>query len=55
MSVPNLVSDRSPLVSLLIILLNVFLGFVVVGPVLGLGIASLFYDGNLLNDMPNAR
>ncbi len=51
MSVPNLVSDRSPLVSLLIILLNVFLGFVVVGPVLGLGIASLFYDGNLLNDI----
>ncbi len=51
MSVPNLVSDRSPLASLLIILLNVFLGFVVVGPVLGLGIASLFYDGNLLNDI----
>ena len=51
MSVPNLVSDRSPLASLLIILLNVFLGFVVVGPVLGLGIASLFYEGNLLNDI----
>jgi uncharacterized protein len=51
MSVPNLVSDRAPLVSLLLILLNVFLGFVVVGPVLGLGIASLFYDGNLLNDI----
>ena len=33
------------------ILLNVFLGFVVAGPVLGLGIASLFYDGNLLNDI----
>ena len=51
MSVPNLVSDRAPLASLLIILLNVFLGFVVVGPVLGLGIASLFYEGNLLNDI----
>ena len=35
------------------ILLNVFLGFVVVGHVLGLGIASLFYDGNLLNDIQN--
>jgi uncharacterized protein len=51
MSVSNLVSDRSPLASLLIILLNVFLGFVVVGPVLGLGMASLFYEGNLLNDI----
>ena len=51
MFVPNLVSDRKPLISLLIILLNVFLGFVVVGPVLGLGIASLFYEGNLLNDI----
>ena len=53
MSVPNLVSDRSPLLSLLLILLNVFLGFVLVGPMLGLGIASLFYDGNLLNDIQN--
>ena len=50
MSVPNLVSDRSPLVSLLIILLNVFLG-VVVGQVLGIEMASLLYDGNLLNDI----
>src|SRR5688572_14658997 len=53
MSVPNLVSDRSPLLSLLLILLNVFLGFVLVGPMLGLGVASLFYDGNLLNDIQN--
>jgi membrane protease YdiL (CAAX protease family) len=51
MSVSNLVSDRSPLTSLLLILLNIFLGFVLVGPVLGLGIASLFYDGNLLTDI----
>jgi uncharacterized protein len=51
MSVPNLVSDRPPLLSLLTILLNVFLGFVVAGPVLGLGIASFFYEGNLLNDI----
>ena len=54
MSVPNLVSDRSPLVSLLLILLNVFLGYAVVGQVLGLEIASLVYDGNLLNDMTTA-
>ncbi len=44
----NLVSDRPPLRSLLTILLNIFLGFVVVGPGLGLAIASLFYDGTLL-------
>jgi len=54
MSVPNLVSDRSPLVSLLIILLNVFLG-VVVGQVLGIEMASLLYDGNLLNDIQSNR
>lgn len=47
----NLVSDRNPLRSLLTILLNVFIGFVIVGPALGLGVASLFYDGNLLNDI----
>jgi membrane protease YdiL (CAAX protease family) len=29
------------------------LGFVIVGPVLGLGISSLFYDGDLLNDFQN--
>ena len=50
MSVHNLVSDKTPLRSLLTILLNVVLGFVIVGPILGLGISSLFYDGNLLND-----
>ena len=50
----NLVSNRHPLVSLLFILLNVFFGFVLVGPGLGLGIGSLFYEGNLLNDIQNA-
>ena len=54
MSVPNLVSDRSPLLSLLIIVLNVFLG-VVVGQVLGIEMASLLYDGNLLNDIQSNR
>ncbi len=53
MSVHNLVSDKSPLQSLLTIFLNVVLGFVIVGPMLGLGISSLFYDGNLLNDFQN--
>lgn len=53
MLTPNLVSDRAPLRSILTILLNVFLGFVLVGPALGLGIASLFYEGDLLNDIQN--
>ncbi len=47
----NLVSDRTPLVSLLRILLNVLLGFIIVGPLLGLAVASAFYDGDLLADV----
>ena len=54
MSVPNLVSDRSPLLSLLIILLTVFFG-VVIGQVLGIEMASKLYDGNLLNDIQSNR
>ena len=53
MFTPNLVSDRTPIRSILTILLNVFLGFVVAGPALGLAVASLFYDGNLINDIQN--
>ena len=53
MSGPNLVSDRPPLTSLLIILVNVFFGFVLVGPLLGLGAATLFYEGDLINDIQN--
>lgn len=49
----NLVSDKHPLGSILLILLNVFFGFVIVGPMLGLGAASLFYEGDLLNDIQN--
>jgi len=44
----NLVSDRPPLVSLLRILGLVLIGFVVIGPVLGVAVASLFYDGDFL-------
>ena len=53
MSVPNLVSDRPPLASLLIILVNVFFGFVLVGPLLGWGAATLFYEGDFINDVQN--
>ena len=53
MYVPNLVSDRTPVASVLLILLNVFVGFVLLGPLLGLGIATFYYDGDLLNDIQN--
>lgn len=44
----NLVSDRHPLVSLLLIVILVGTGFLLIGPGVGLAIASLFYDGNLV-------
>lgn len=51
----NLVSDRNPLVSLLIILMNLFIGFVVLGPAIGLAVASLFYDGTIMNFLEAVR
>jgi len=47
----NLVSDRPPYQSLLRIALNVILGFVIVGPLLGLAVASMVYSGDLLGDI----
>ena len=47
----NLVSDRPPLISLLRILMIVLFGFVLVGPAIGLAVASLIYDGDLLQAM----
>ena len=47
----NLVSDRPPYQSLLRISLNVVLGFVIVGPLIGLAAASMFYSGDLLGDL----
>ncbi len=47
----SLVSDRNPIVSLIFILLMVMVGFIALGPALGLGISSLFYDGNLLVEL----
>jgi hypothetical protein len=44
----NLVSDKAPFRSLMSIFINVFLGFVFIGPMLGFGIASLVYEGDLL-------
>lgn len=45
----NLVSDRKPWMSLLAILMNIFIGFVILGPAIGLAVASLFYDGTLMS------
>ncbi len=39
------VSDRHPLVSLLFIIIMVGTGFLLIGPAIGLGVASLFYEG----------
>lgn len=51
----NLVSDRHPFVSVLLILVNLFFGFVLVGPLLGIAIGSFFYEGNLLADIQNVE
>lgn len=45
------ISDKHPLVSLLLILLLVFFGFVIVGPLVGITVSSLLYDGNLLEEL----
>ncbi|HEY8936036.1 MAG TPA: CPBP family intramembrane glutamic endopeptidase [Cyclobacteriaceae bacterium] len=49
----NLVSDKRPIFSLFNISVNLLLGFLLIGPLIGLGIASLFYEGNLVNDIMN--
>jgi len=51
----NLVSDKSPVRSLLRIIMVVTLGFVIVGPILGLAISSAFYQGDLLNDLTSSN
>jgi hypothetical protein len=51
----SLVSDRNPLLSILLIMLMVLIGFLFVGPAIGIAIASLFYEGNLLVDLQLAE
>ncbi len=48
----NLVSNRPPIQSLLLILLIVFIGFFL-GNAVGLAIVSSFYDGDILNNFQN--
>jgi len=50
----NLVSDRPPFRSLLRITLSIILGFVIVGPILGLAASSALYEGDLLKDLENS-
>lgn len=47
----SLVSDRPPLLSVFLILLVLFVGFIFIGPLVGLGVSSLFYDGDLLVEL----
>ncbi len=51
----NLVSDKSPFRSLFRIIMVVILGFIIVGPLLGLAISSAFYQGDLLNDLSSSN
>lgn len=43
------VSDRHPLVSLLFIIIMVGTGFLLIGQAIGLAVASLFYEGDLVS------
>ncbi len=49
----RLVSDKPVLISLLGIFALFILGFVVIGPAVGIAVASLFYEGDLLEAMTN--
>ncbi len=51
----HLVSNKQPLLSLFNIFVNLVLGFVLIGPLLGLLAASAFYDGNLLQDLTTVK
>jgi membrane protease YdiL (CAAX protease family) len=51
----SLVSDREPVLSLFFILLVVMIGFLFIGPLIGIWVSSLFYEGNLFVDMLNPK
>ena len=51
----SLVSDREPFLSLFFILLVVLIGFLFIGPGIGLWVSSLFYEGDLLEEMLNPK
>ena len=47
----SLVSDKPPLTSFILILAVVFIGFVVIGPLIGGALAMPIYDGDFLSDL----
>lgn len=47
----SLVSDKPPLVSFLLIIAVVFIGFVVIGPMVGMALAMPLYGTNFLSDL----
>ena len=51
----SLVSDREPVLSLFFILLVVLIGFLFIGPLTGLWVTSLFYEGNLLAELQKPK
>lgn len=51
----SLVSNKHPLLSVLLILLVLFIGFVFIGPLIGFGISALFYEGNLLAELQSSK
>lgn len=46
----SLISNKPPLTSLLLIFAVVFIGFMVIGPMIGLALAMPFYEGDFLAD-----
>lgn len=51
----SLVSDRQPIVSIFYIFLVVAIGFLFIGPLVGLGISSSFYEGDLQREIQQAK
>src|SRR5688572_29430365 len=52
---PNLVSNTTPVLSLFIIFLLVLLGFGVIGPLIGLQLSAIFYEGDIMKDLTSLR
>jgi uncharacterized protein len=50
----SLVSDKPPLTSLLLIFCVVFIGFIIVGPMIGMAVAMAFYSGDLATEIMTA-
>jgi membrane protease YdiL (CAAX protease family) len=49
----NLVSDKPPLTSLILVIAVALMGFLIVGPMIGFALAMPFYEGDFLLDYTN--